>query len=658
MPPDLSTQNVFRYRSLADPSHDIRLLHLLPYDVDADEPIRINIEHASLPEYSETDLIVPSQKHVLEQVQKTLPSEWSVHETLEGRLIYNHDDSAVETSWNHPTKPDFRPPTLPIQTVPGTPRYEALSYTWGAPGGNHLVWIQYPDNSTQEGYAVLPVTENLSITLRHLRLPKVPRIIWIDAICINQSDITERNLQVQRMTHIYRLASNLVVWLGPENDDSNLAISTLEFLAEQVDITRHLYNINRPGCFAWNTQDWYLFRTDLPYDEQTWRSLESLFHREWFTRVWVLQEIALVHPSRAIVLCGKVEITWSAMRRAIICLSSRNNLGPSLSTPSSRTKFRNYMLDVARVAEYNPAHSLALIVRYFDSRCCANPRDRVYGLMGLMSEKLRAQIKVDYDLGVLEVYKQFALAQMSHFGRLDPLAGCYGFNKSSSGTTTAVDKNNTHASWVPDLRRPALGVRLRRGQFSAGISRAVFRNPEPNVLEVAGTEPIPVRTVENKMADETTAGDVLQVIRKWNLRERLEDKYPSNRDCNISFLEAFAMTLSRCGLFLRDKAQFANSYPSLEEWMNFCREVIINRPGTTTTSTAIFNREGEREDSEADDTNNGPIEPRGMVTSFFLDYIRASLVNRRLFFTRDGLVGLGPVEMLPGESQPNCPSTK
>src|SRR5436305_11520234 len=64
----------------------------------------------------------------------------------------------------------------------------------------------------------MPVTENLLFALRHLRQSESPRVVWVDAICINQVQTTERNLQVQIMDRVYSMAKNVVIWLGIETE--------------------------------------------------------------------------------------------------------------------------------------------------------------------------------------------------------------------------------------------------------------------------------------------------------------------------------------------------------------------------------------------------------------------------------------------------------
>lgn len=89
--------------------------------------------------------------------------------------------------------------------------YEALSYTWGTDKGTNPVQVNGVD---------VGVTSNLQAALLALRQPKKSRVMWIDALCINQTDLHERSHQVQQMGHIYRCAHKVVIWLGEGSDPS------------------------------------------------------------------------------------------------------------------------------------------------------------------------------------------------------------------------------------------------------------------------------------------------------------------------------------------------------------------------------------------------------------------------------------------------------
>ncbi|PVH72885.1 hypothetical protein DL98DRAFT_432380, partial [Cadophora sp. DSE1049] len=86
-------------------------------------------------------------------------------------------------------------------------KYEALSYEWGEATSNQHISLDGKD---------IGIRENLWWALRHLRAENVERIIWIDALCIDQNNEMEKNHQVSLMGRIYSRASRVVAWLGRE----------------------------------------------------------------------------------------------------------------------------------------------------------------------------------------------------------------------------------------------------------------------------------------------------------------------------------------------------------------------------------------------------------------------------------------------------------
>ena len=107
-------------------------------------------------------------------------------------------------------------------------QYTALSYTWGSLSNPKTITVE--ENS--ESQHNLPVTENLHTALQHIRDEKETRIFWIDAICIDQANIPERNNQVRGMQKIYERASKVLVWLGEASEDSDLAMMQIKKLSE------------------------------------------------------------------------------------------------------------------------------------------------------------------------------------------------------------------------------------------------------------------------------------------------------------------------------------------------------------------------------------------------------------------------------------------
>ena len=133
--------------------------------------------------------------------------------------------------------------------------YEALSYVWGGSDKRQSIFI---------GNQYLAVTLNLYAALLRLRDRDFPRIIWVDAVCINQEDKQEKEHQIQFMAKIYGKASRVIVWLGETAVDSDRAL-------EEIRVA--------PGKKSTNSLN----------NEMILHAILALLQRPWFRRIWVRQ---------------------------------------------------------------------------------------------------------------------------------------------------------------------------------------------------------------------------------------------------------------------------------------------------------------------------------------------------------------------------------
>ena len=205
---------------------------------------------------------------------------WWLHRVT-GRLadlssIYQplqHDEIRLITlapgKWRDPIECN-----LQIASLDSNPTYEALSYVWG--DASLRRWIHLKKSN-------FDVSKSLEVALRHLRHEDSERVMWIDAICINQSDNAEKSEQVKRMQFIYARTSHLVVWVGEASEDSDLGMRTLEQIGEElkevpiweIDLANVSLIRNMPEAIE-------------SFDPKPWVALNRLFQRPWFQRVWVL----------------------------------------------------------------------------------------------------------------------------------------------------------------------------------------------------------------------------------------------------------------------------------------------------------------------------------------------------------------------------------
>ena len=217
------------------------MLTLLPSQGINDD-IRITISH--VPFIVEEN--GQSARSDIEEIRKSLPDGWGVYETVEGRLLFRYwdgKDKCLKSTWKSPCHNNLNESSWETQkNITFKPKFEALSYTWGLNADPQIVYVLDQDQTNNDDSNMenqeeqqLELTENLAGALKDLRYSDDSRTLWVDAICINQQDLTERNEQVLRMRDLYKHADRVVVWLGPTSRSSALALSTVEHISKQVE---------------------------------------------------------------------------------------------------------------------------------------------------------------------------------------------------------------------------------------------------------------------------------------------------------------------------------------------------------------------------------------------------------------------------------------
>ncbi|KAI8623637.1 HET-domain-containing protein [Xylariaceae sp. FL1651] len=284
-----------------------------------------------------------------------------------------------------------------VPTVIDPNAYDALSYTWGSNEKTHSIQI---------GDTKLSITANLHQALTHLRHKDTPRFVWADAICINQDDIPERNEQVKKMAQIYSSASEVIIWLGPEEEDVSLAIEEIR----QVDSAITQYGEKYVPNYH------LLFGTKGPnvptIDAASVISFKALLERPWFERTWVIQEAMLAR--QATVTCGSLSLPFRMILR-VFEHWHRKGFRQIIGVSVSRPLFAMIQIDRALKAGNLPLLKVLFQTAGSDS---SDPRDRVFGLMNLITGDVDLGVEVDYNITCEELYTQLARHQITHHKRL------------------------------------------------------------------------------------------------------------------------------------------------------------------------------------------------------------------------------------------------
>ncbi|CAN9322796.1 unnamed protein product [Alternaria alternata] len=241
--------------------------------------------------------------------------------------------------------------------------YEALSYTWG--GADKTSTVKVNGKS-------LNVTENLYLALQHLRSEHIDRVIWIDAVCIDQSNERERGHQVQQMCKIYSQAEEVVVWLGQATRETDDLMGSLQRLEE-------LSSLYAYGHSHWKLAQWTEFWLSVPKnsDFELRKGLGLLLSRPWFRRVWILQEIA--NAKKASISCGTKSIRAHTFALAPLLMGIKpdRHCQAVLDIMPGRLRENTWWTENRDL--YN------LLLKFSESQA-SDPRDKVYALLGISSD--------------------------------------------------------------------------------------------------------------------------------------------------------------------------------------------------------------------------------------------------------------------------------
>ncbi|KAF1846465.1 uncharacterized protein K460DRAFT_313916, partial [Cucurbitaria berberidis CBS 394.84] len=165
--------------------------------------------------------------------------------------------------------------TFSLVSLDDDPHYEAVSYVWG--DFNKCCSIDV--GAVNEP---VPIMRNLHSVLRNLRLHDRQRILWVDALCINQNDLVERGKQVAMMATVFSRASRVLAYLGDHWDRCELAVEAIRQLRE--DESMHLFSYMQPGLSinGVGLESLELFNTVIAF-----------LNSDWMTRIWTVQEFVV-----------------------------------------------------------------------------------------------------------------------------------------------------------------------------------------------------------------------------------------------------------------------------------------------------------------------------------------------------------------------------
>lgn len=231
-----------------------------------------------------------------------------------------------------------------------------------------------------------------------------------DALCINQEDMNEKSHKVPFMRHIYLQAQQVMMWLGKEENDSQLAMSMIEVWGKAFNPLDKTLDVKAQLAAR-------LAMIEGPFNERSWDAIRNFFDRPYWKRIWVIQEVAFEERTtsyRGILMCSEKEISQYLLFVAAFFYELLvDTEGSAVISESQRTEIKLSDCGVAielltlfrgGIARHKPFHKkLKYFLRRTRGRRASDPRDKVYSVLGLIDGDQPA-IVPDYNKSATNVF--------------------------------------------------------------------------------------------------------------------------------------------------------------------------------------------------------------------------------------------------------------
>ncbi|KAL9595844.1 MAG: hypothetical protein Q9219_006186 [cf. Caloplaca sp. 3 TL-2023] len=569
--------------------------------------------------------------------------------------------------------------TLDLADLATKPQYHALSYTWGPPT---LQAAQKGMTDEKRCLIVcngweVRVPQNLFDFLCHAAKDSASGPWWIDAICINQENILERNQEILKMRDIYANASHVVVWLGEEDEYTVPALELLTALgSKDPDVLKQVDPLSAYSDTRNKTQN----ILSLAIEDSDWRALALFYKRAWFSRVWILQECRVAQTT--VYLCGNYNVDKEHLLHVALYVAGSywagtkgfgalDNDSPENHKPSIlSTDYVALVLYHIFYRDHEYGSSLGTAIINSRANYSSDPRDKVYGLLGFFEgsreeRESNALMSPDYRKPTSQIYIEAAEYIMRSSGDLSIL---------SVVEDRLYRKTEGLPSWVPDFSATSvtsLGHKKRTTyRASRGLRATWQRRDGSAMLSLRASQIGLIRdSAESKieLANDFCCQHLLRIVSEM-------DGYYFNGQTRM---EALWRTLIEDSGNHRGKGNYKFPAPRCFEtafrsfWLYNAASWLL-RPGQTETSDhsiavngSILSLLNELAVRDSRGIIPGVVEivefakHRALVDDDFEQHLRlaapydaafSQLSYLRFFRTENSMIGMGPLSLEVGDS--------
>lgn len=540
---------------------------------------------------------------------------------------------------------------LKVVDLDEAPPYFALSYAWGEQTRN--VHMQVNGHMLSVSPSLVDAIQQLqTLAIDGAAFDSHVHWVWIDKICINQDDFSERSRQVQMMNLIYSRASRTLIWLGSNDSTCSAAWGLIDqiygvFRRENpcpksiAEIPFRLYSDKHHAAYG------------LPgWDHHMWRHLRRLFKLPWFTRTWIIQEVALSRGD-PMLLHGKYTYPWHRLGWASTWLRRSGYL----RLPQVPNGMQNVDA-ISNIQRSGACWNLDALLVNTSIKCHAtDQRDKLYGLLGLAVKSrnppsIPEALCPDYKLGIVKVYTKVALFFLQEYKSLGILTRATGVldDVSRAQRTHQLD---LLPSWVPNWCDYSVVEREVAKSFSWVTAAGVLGFP----AHYNASTGLPVRLFISSNASVLRLGGLKAdtVISATQFDQRLEPL--GQLACNnplLQLLEAALPFLPEGKALIDWIASWVITTTADQHLLSGRTEKQILRDGSAYLHNLLSSNEYQQSsqtslsfDPEVTEslrklsTGGDPEIYRALASNFCL--------NRKFIITLEGRMGITPTGTQPGD---------
>ncbi|KAI0534532.1 heterokaryon incompatibility protein-domain-containing protein [Xylaria digitata] len=505
------------------------------------------------------------------------------------------------------------------ESLANPPPYICISYAWGDADDKRPIQI---DNAN------IYISVNVFEAIDAVRRRRGEVLVWIDALCIDQQNRDERSQQVQLMAEIYEKAEEVAIWLGQHEDDSELAEEFLKDIAIARDPEKIRSLLSAPARL------------------RAIGAVVCLFQRDYWKRLWVVQEVFNAKTDAIKVYCGgSPGLPWGIYKRAAraferhkrdldsyfpVGLLPRDRRQSALLTPLSYSQALVYegpnsFYDFGSLDEFGE-ESLLYIMRTYRRKLTSEPRDRIFGILGILPNVVRKGFPVDYNMSVKDIYTNVVDFLLYTTERLDVICESIHYPKQTSV--------NKLPSWVPDWSQnpetTALGYAYDFA--AAGHTRAEYRllDQRRNELQISAIRVDAVGIQGVAVGTLCTLGDYLMAFLNWHAI-LIESTNSENADLRKNMEEAFCRTLCLGKIPLNTEDESRPYSPS--EWKRICYQIFAAQMRSRLPQIPLNDKLRKYADIDLE----GIFNPRQFLQSNF----GSRMMGRCFFLTAGDRMGMG-----------------